>query len=478
MMMIEFLSDPAPEINRAACTWFYRSADQMLRIIEPLLEVLLESLSCIEEPSLTFVPFYSKPFNADQICYCFKQLTSIFDLGGLAVLETINLRYINAVIFERLYNNLPLKYRLMGDASSCSLIFAIILTSIPYACAECTSDEFTSLRSKVEATQIAAQRMIILAIDNYERASYSDLGAIYQVFVQKLRYFVQCKTFGGLSLTIKVIDSILKRMIEVNGNVLNDISRLDVTDLGIVIQENLTSTDSSEVVLSWTEFICNAMISNYFDDCLNALVQPECKVLLKRIHDDIQTSSGRISEATFTAISCLVDIFSIAMGAKPSQQQQPPSTSLIRSSSAQSFPAMPARPSLSGLVGAAISNCDLELKLNPVSSLIPLLVVEIGHLSKDKDIKFFREKIIKMAQRIYRSSPVTTMYTIADYIGVQLDATSETELLIRTPILDFFSHRLGPLHVDLLRVMGFLYRNLKDSKNEIYSKLYFGFDFC
>lgn len=81
--------------------------------MEPLLKMLIDVLPIIDEPSMTFVPFYSKPFNADQISYCFKQLNTMVDVGGPSIIDAINrfsFRY-----SPDLFAGIPPKYRLLDQ---------------------------------------------------------------------------------------------------------------------------------------------------------------------------------------------------------------------------------------------------------------------------------------------------------------------------------------------------------------------------
>jgi hypothetical protein len=73
--------------------------------------MLIEVLTNIEEPSMTFVPFYSKPFNADQIHYCFQQLNAMIEIGGLAVADSMNNLCLNPGLLSDLLARIPSKYR-------------------------------------------------------------------------------------------------------------------------------------------------------------------------------------------------------------------------------------------------------------------------------------------------------------------------------------------------------------------------------
>jgi hypothetical protein len=129
-ILLELITDPAPEVARAASAWFSRSAAHVSRVIEPLIRVLIDVLPNIDEPSMTFVPFYTKQFNADQIEYCLKQLNLLLTIGGSGICEALNVCHLNHELASEFLNDLPPKYRIMEASKGRDLYHLCLITRL------------------------------------------------------------------------------------------------------------------------------------------------------------------------------------------------------------------------------------------------------------------------------------------------------------------------------------------------------------
>lgn len=65
---------------------------------------------------MTFVPFYSKPFNADKICYCFNQLMNMINVGGISIQKELNGITIDTDATSQLFSNTPSKFKLVESS--------------------------------------------------------------------------------------------------------------------------------------------------------------------------------------------------------------------------------------------------------------------------------------------------------------------------------------------------------------------------
>lgn len=72
----------------------------------------MEALSLIDEPSMTFVPFYTKPFDVDQVLFCIRKLDAVMELGGATIVESINTQTLGMDLTDDLHTKMPPKYKL------------------------------------------------------------------------------------------------------------------------------------------------------------------------------------------------------------------------------------------------------------------------------------------------------------------------------------------------------------------------------
>ena len=86
-------------------------------LINPFVQILAEVLPTIEEPSMTYVTYYSGSFNADQIAFVLAQLDRILKSASPMASESLNIQFLTGSLEGVLVDSLPQKYRLTSPAS-------------------------------------------------------------------------------------------------------------------------------------------------------------------------------------------------------------------------------------------------------------------------------------------------------------------------------------------------------------------------
>ncbi|PJF17395.1 hypothetical protein PSACC_02841 [Paramicrosporidium saccamoebae] len=361
-----------------------------LRIIEPLFRLLIEVLTNIEEPSMTFVPFYSKPFNADQIHYCFQQLNAMIEIGGLAVADSMNNLCLNPGLLNDLLAKIPSKnlFNSFSVANFLAVLFSARSIDIfSYCCAENLENVGEDLRRKVELIQLSSQKLVVSVIQCYDKPDMKNLNCIYDIFLEKLQYMVQISSHKGEALTVKIVEVVLAKMAKYhaeNGDLLPDL---------------------------------------YFDDAYSKLVGPACQVLIQRIREDISTQKRNHEEDGFTVaiMTAVTDIMSRA--AFSDSGKIAISALSIQGTKTKSTWAggLPRHPSFDKGIA--------ELRLNSVTSLIPFLLIEVCHLVDQIGSAEARQnsRLMLLCERIYLSSPSTTLYSVIDYVSGRNEVLSDTK---------------------------------------------------
>lgn len=86
--------------------------DFTVSLIYPFVQILNEVLVIIEEPSMTYVTYYSGPFNADQLAFALAQLNLILESSSKGVTDSLNSTTLCEPLHDSLVDALPQKYRL------------------------------------------------------------------------------------------------------------------------------------------------------------------------------------------------------------------------------------------------------------------------------------------------------------------------------------------------------------------------------
>lgn len=388
--------------------------------------------------------------------------------GGPAIYEALNQQMLHQSAVERLISALPSKHRLVRSEDECPLILAGILAVIPFACAESMAQSSEDFRRKVENTQILAQNLLVDLLEILGPSDGTILNAIYAIFVDKLQYSLQIDSFAGQPLTIRVLDAILRRAPppKLAGNA----TRPDPADLSQVISRIVRIAVAPEVLAAWSEFICSAASLAYFEDIISKLVEPQCRVLLGRMKDAGSLGSHSRTDVSHAIVSFLSEVFHVVL----SHSEESTWASLrrrpsLRSSSKQSWAGIVAthstgQPSQEKVLG--------EVKLNPISTLIPIFATGLIFLSEDPGIYTESRWFLDSLERLYLANPLTFIYTTVCSVGSQLDSESDKCLFLHSPmakVMDF----LSTAHFsDLVKHLAFVYRQYKENKGDYFSKLY------
>jgi hypothetical protein len=325
--------------------------------------------------------------------------------------------------------------------------------------------------------QIAAQRLIIVAVNAYAGAEFKELCLVYEVFTQKLQYMLQISSQGGQPLCIIVLKTVLSKISELNDGkecptpgiiMSDDVLPLDPMELSGIISQALRMANGSDVLMAWTEFLqCSP---NYFVDALGKLMEPQCQTLARRIHEEMNPPEGLRDEiitedcTLVSLISSAVDIICAALDTGSSVVKG----LLPRPSMVQVLKPAITREGSFDKGGAGL------LRINPVTTVIPVIFVEIGTLISrlSPENGHIREIIFRYCRKMYQASPLTTMYTLMEYLGNRLEVGSETGFLLKSPIELLLSPSSGPFGCELFKTLGSCLKYTRDSRNDAFSKLY------
>lgn len=388
--------------------------------------------------------------------------------GGPTIYEALNQQMLQQSAVERLVNALPSKQRLVRSEDECPLVLASILAVIPFACAESMAQSSDDFRRKVENTQILAQNLLVDLLEILGRSDGPILNAIYVIFVDKLQYSLQIDSFAGQPLTIRVLDATLRRALSLK--LVSNATRPDPTDFSQVISRIVRISVAPEVLAAWSEFICSATSLAYFDDIIPKLVEPQCRVLLGRLKDVGGLGSHSRTDVSHAIVSFLSDVFCVVFSHSEdsgwASVRRRPS---LRSPSKQSWAGIVATPSTSQPSQEKTSG---EVRINPLSTLIPTFATGLIHLSGDSGIHMESRWFLDSLERLYLANPFTFIYTTVCAVGSQIDSESDKCLFLDSPIAKVMDFLSIAHFSDLVKHLAFVYRQYKENKGDHFSKLY------
>jgi hypothetical protein len=242
------------------------------------------------------------------------------------------------------------------------------------------------------------------------------------------------------------------------------LTSVDPTFLAGILGQILKSVKSSEVLLAWTEFLCSSDL--LFEESFLHVVEPSCQILLLRIRENIhlkeQSHEGECF--TLTILSSVCDILSYA------------ATPGIKSASSTIAIQKTKPTAISGtlLRQQSFDHAITELQLNPVTALIPALLIEICIFLKQMAAADTRSRVhlLQLCEKIYTTNPLTTLYYITLHLGTRIEQDEGHRFIIDTHFAILFDATHGPFKKNLSKNILATLRGIRDAKIDPYSKLY------
>ncbi len=286
--LLEMLPCKVPEISGAARAWFISSTDRLSRILDPFIRILIEAMTFIEPEGEEKTFVYARNFSVDQVIYCLNQLTEMISIGDPIILHSLNTVNLSEVHLDDLLENIPDAFCPL-ERTSCTVLYVIVLLSTVFSFAErAASLPYVEEQRKVEATQAAAQSLLIKSVSNSWLLKSADLDRIYTFTLSKLKYSIHLPSFHSHALTVSVLECIILR--RHNFKVTAGGPSLDASDLSAIITQILESPRILDSLRSWTGFLC--VSARCFDDYSAVLVAPQCRALVKILSDEISSTTA------------------------------------------------------------------------------------------------------------------------------------------------------------------------------------------
>lgn len=220
-----------------------------------------------------------------------------------------------------------------------------------------------------------------------------------------------------------------------------------------------------EVFQAWSEFLC--ISDAYFEDSASKLVEPQCQMLIERISEylrhvpsDSKDTTLRQNHPIFTISNTITSILCHFSSRS--------SLMIEKSSGKTAALRLPA-----GLRQLSFDKTSTEVQINPVTSCIPLFLTEVfSFLVAPKCPEgYLARQLLNHCASIYTSNPHLIIYSVLESLGDVVNDYQEYKFIVDSPFKALFTMSNGPFALDICKHMSLCFKNMKDLKNDAYSKL-------
>lgn len=266
--LIDMLADQTSALQQRARLWLASSIDTIPRVLEMLVEMMIEALPSIED-GRSWTPEYTKCFNVAQLKYAVDCVNLLVGFGAGPLMDLLDEAPAPRLLELRARQALPQRFEPDGE-SELSYTSLLLLVLVPFMSTRTSSQFTTSIIAQVENLQTATLKTLLLIASTTSIQS-NELTSLCDATTGVLAAYIESRQIHRTPDYLSLLELLLGKK-----------SDLMLNDLVPLCCAALEQVDDPATLRSWIGFIVEAI------KCGSAswteFVGPQLQTLTRRLY--------------------------------------------------------------------------------------------------------------------------------------------------------------------------------------------------